>query len=108
MKKYFLVSILLLLGTMLGTATAQIITGKVTDPSRQPIDGATVVLQTPDSIFVEATITNADGTFLLNHQPAHYRLLFKTCCMNRRRKKAQGLMPVRLHCNRKTTHFRKS
>ena len=39
MKKYFLVSILLLLGTMLGTATAQTITGKVTDPSRQPIDG---------------------------------------------------------------------
>ncbi|WP_417121541.1 carboxypeptidase-like regulatory domain-containing protein, partial [Phocaeicola plebeius] len=71
MKKYFLVSILLLLGTMLGTATAQTISGKVTDPSRQPIDGATVVLQTPDSIFVEATITNADGTFLLNHQPAH-------------------------------------
>ena len=77
MKKYFLVSILLLLGTMLGTATAQTITGKVTDPSRQPIDGATVVLQTPDSIFVEATITNANGTFLLNHQPAHYRLLFQ-------------------------------
>lgn len=39
MKKYFLVSILLLLCTMLGTATAQTITGKVTDPSRQPIDG---------------------------------------------------------------------
>lgn len=51
MKKYFLVSILLLLGTMLGTATAQTISGKVTDPSRQPIDGATVVLQTPDSIL---------------------------------------------------------
>ena len=44
MKKYFLVSILLLLGTMLGTATAQTITGKVTDPSRQPIDGAMQVL----------------------------------------------------------------
>ena len=77
MKKYFLVSILLLLGTMLGTATAQTISGKVTDPSRQPIDGATVVLQTPDSIFVEATITDVDGTFLLNHQPTHYRLLFQ-------------------------------
>ena len=77
MKKYFLVSILLLLCTMLGTATAQTISGKVTDPSRQPIDGATVVIQTPDSIFVEATITNADGTFLLNHQPARYRLLFQ-------------------------------
>jgi len=77
MKKYFLVSILLLLGTMLGTATAQTITGKVTDPSNQPIDGATVVLQTLDSVFVEATITNTDGTFLLNHQPTRYRLLFQ-------------------------------
>ena len=77
MKKYFLVSILLLLGTLLGTATAQTITGKVTDPSNQPIDGATVVLQTLDSVFVEATITNTDGTFLLNHQPTRYRLLFQ-------------------------------
>lgn len=77
MKKYFLVSILLLLGTMLGTATAQTITGKVTAPSHQPIDGATVVLQTLDSVFVEATITNTDGTFLLNHQPTRYRLLFQ-------------------------------
>lgn len=77
MKKYFLVSILLLLGTLLGTATAQSITGKVIDPSDQPIDGATVILQTIDSVFVEATITNTDGTFLLNHQPTRYRLLFQ-------------------------------
>ena len=90
MKKYFLVSILLLLGTMLGTATAQTITGKVTDPSRQPIDGATVVLQTPDSIFVEATITNADGTFLLNHQPAHYRLLFQHLLYEPQKKEGTG------------------
>ena len=48
MKKYFLVSILLLLGTMLGTASAQTISGKVTDPSLQTIAGAEVVLQTPD------------------------------------------------------------
>lgn len=68
---------MLLLGTMLGTVTAQTITGKVTDPSHQPIDGATVVLQTLDSVFVEATITNTDGTFLLNHQPTRYRLLFQ-------------------------------
>lgn len=83
-------SILLLLGTMLGTATAQTITGKVIDPSRQPIDGATVVLQTPDSIFVEATITNADGTFLLNHQPAHYRLLFQHLLYEPQEKEGTG------------------
>lgn len=90
MKKYFLVSILLLLGTMLGTATAQTITGKVTDPSHQPIDGATVVLQTLDSVFVEATITNTDGTFLLNHQPTRYRLLFQHLLYETLKKEGSG------------------
>lgn len=90
MKKYFLVSILLLLGTMLGTATAQTITGKVTDPSNQPIDGATVVLQTLDSVFVEATITNTDGTFLLNHQPTRYRLLFQHLLYETLKKEGSG------------------
>lgn len=90
MKKYFLASILLLLGTLLGTATAQTITGKVTDPSNQPIDGATVVLQTIDSVFVEATITNTDGTFLLNHQPTRYRLLFQHLLYETQEKEGSG------------------
>lgn len=81
---------MLLLGTMLGTATAQTITGKVTDPSNQPIDGATVVLQTLDSVFVEATITNTDGTFLLNHQPTRYRLLFQHLLYETLKKEGSG------------------
>lgn len=54
---------------MLGTATAQTIQGKVTTSEGKPIDGATVVLQTLDSTFVDATITETDGSFLLSQEP---------------------------------------
>ena len=43
MKTYFLMNIVLFLGTMLGTVTAQTIQGKVTTSEGKPIDGATVV-----------------------------------------------------------------
>ncbi|WP_300728950.1 outer membrane beta-barrel family protein [uncultured Bacteroides sp.] len=59
----------------IATAAAQHISGKVTDPQQQPVDGATVILQTVDSTFVDAVITEPDGSFLLNHQPDAYRLI---------------------------------
>lgn len=82
MKTYFLTNILLLLGTMFGTATAQTIQGKVTTSEGKPIDGATVVLQTLDSTFVDATITETDGSFLLSQEPEHYRLIFQHILYN--------------------------
>lgn len=56
---------------------AQIITGKVTDGKQQPIEGATIVLQAMDSTYIDASISNLDGTFLLNHQPEQYRLVIQ-------------------------------
>lgn len=56
-------------------AQAQTITGKITDERQQPIDGATIVLQTTDSTYVGASVSNADGTFTLNSQPEEYRLI---------------------------------
>ena len=53
---------------------AQYITGKITDSQEQPVDGATIVLQTIDSIYINASISNPDGTFILNNQPEEYRL----------------------------------
>lgn len=55
----------------------QTITGKVVDAKHQPIDGATIVLQTLDSTYIHASISNPDGTFLLNKQPAEYRLIIQ-------------------------------
>lgn len=59
------------------TLAAQNITGKVTGTGQQPVDGATVILQTTDSIFMDAVITEADGSFILNHQPENYRLIIQ-------------------------------
>ena len=62
---------------------AQTITGKIVDSNQQPIDGATIVLQTMDSVYIGASISNTDGVFLLNHHPEQYRsivqhLIYKT------------------------------
>ena len=76
MKIYFLMSIFLLAGGS-GSLTAQTVSGKVVNTEQQPIDGATIILQTSDSTFVDATISNADGNFVFNHQPEAYRLIFQ-------------------------------
>ena len=54
---------------------AQDITGKVTDNKNQPVDGATIVLQAIDSTYINASISNTDGTFVLDSQPEEYRLI---------------------------------
>lgn len=77
MKKQIFIITLLFLFLATGTATAQTITGKVTDTRAQSIDGATVVLQTIDSTFVDAAITDSTGCFKFNQQPVAYRLIFQ-------------------------------
>ena len=59
----------------LGVLNAQSIKGCVKDSVGSPVDGATVILQTADSVFVDATITDTCGVFCLHFQPSHYRLV---------------------------------
>lgn len=61
----------------ISTINAQTITGKIVNTHQQPIDGVTIVLQTRDSIYIDAIISNLDGTFRLNHQPEQYRLIIQ-------------------------------
>lgn len=77
MKKQIIIILLLFLFSAIETATAQAITGKVTDADAHPIDGATVILQTADSTFVDAAITDTAGCFRFDKQLAAYRLLFQ-------------------------------
>ena len=77
MEKQIFIITLLFLFLATGTATAQTISGKVTDTNAHPIDGATVVLQTMDSTFVDAVITDSTGYFKFNRQPIPYRLIFQ-------------------------------
>ncbi|KIO46826.1 outer membrane beta-barrel family protein [Sanguibacteroides justesenii] len=55
----------------------QTITGKVIDNEQQPIAGATIVLQTIDSIYISAVISDTNGVFILNNQPKEYRLIIQ-------------------------------
>ena len=77
MKKQILITGLLFLLSAFHTAAAQTLVGKVTDADAHPVDGATVVLQTADSAFVDAVITDSAGCFLFNRRPAVYRLIFQ-------------------------------
>ncbi len=56
---------------------AQGIRGVVVDQHREPVDGVAVVLQTPDSVFLDATITDPDGQFVFDREPGQYILYFQ-------------------------------
>ena len=69
--------IILTFGVFIGHASidAQTIQGTVTGSDREPVDFATVVLQTTDSVYVNSTITDSEGKFLLSVKSPDYRLI---------------------------------
>ncbi|WP_099465659.1 outer membrane beta-barrel family protein [Parabacteroides provencensis] len=78
MKRIFYSSLLILSITCNGILTAQNIHGKIVDNQKQPIDGATIVLQTLDSTYVDAVISDSLGLFCFNQPAEHtYRLLLQ-------------------------------
>ena len=74
MRTYFLLSILLFMSV---ASNAQGISGKVTDTRQQPVDAATVILQLPDSTFVDVMITDSTGIFHFSARPDRYRLIIQ-------------------------------
>ena len=56
---------------------AQTIKGKVVNITNQPIDYATVVLQTTDSVYINSTITDTLGIFEIKSELAEYRLVLQ-------------------------------
>ncbi|MDR0794809.1 MAG: carboxypeptidase-like regulatory domain-containing protein, partial [Tannerella sp.] len=54
---------------------AQTITGKVVDTHNEPVEFATVVLLTSDSLFVNAGISDSIGVFTFRNEMPAYRIL---------------------------------
>ena len=82
MKRTIYYMILCLLMS-LGEIMAQGISGKVMDGKEQPVDGVAVVLQTLDSVYVDAVVTDTLGDFRLNHPlDQSYRLIFQHILYN--------------------------
>ena len=47
----------------------QTISGKVIDNEQQPIVGATIILQSIDSTYISASVSDSNGEFILNKEP---------------------------------------
>lgn len=77
--KRILYCMMFLLVTGNGMLIAQnTISGQVTDKENDPVEGVAVVLQTLDSVYIDAVITDSLGIFNLNHKADQtYRLLFQ-------------------------------
>ena len=67
----------MLLSAVLSCAVvaAQNITGRVVDIDNAPVDGASVVLQTADSVLVDVALTAPDGGFSFATQLSAYRII---------------------------------
>lgn len=65
-------------------------TGKVIDTNQQPVEGATIVMQLPDSTYLGATISAADGTFILEPEPENYQLIIQHLLYKTRQVKGQA------------------
>ena len=82
MKRTIYYMILCLLMS-LGEIMAQGISGKVMDGKEHPVDGVAVILQTLDSVYVDAVVTDTLGDFRLNHPlDQSYRLIFQHILYN--------------------------
>lgn len=72
--KYLIACISLLL---VSYSQAREIKGTVVDSQKNVIVGTSIVLQTPDSIFVDACITDAEGHFSFKKEMDNYRLIIQ-------------------------------
>ena len=75
MKNIIILGIYLLICTATTVSYAQSISGKVIDKSGNPIYAATVILQKNDSTFIEAVITDENGSFSFTNMINPYRIV---------------------------------
>ncbi len=75
MKQIVILTVSLLLAVT--RLAAQEVKGRVMDKDQQPIEGATVVMQTPDSVFVDGVVTDSLGRFVFHRDLKQYRLIFQ-------------------------------
>lgn len=59
------------------TAIGQTVTGRIVDEQQQPVAGVAVVMQTPDSVYVDAVASDLEGRFAIASDVRPYRLLFQ-------------------------------
>lgn len=64
-------------------------TGKITDTKQQPVEGATIVMQQPDSTYLGAAISAPDGTFVFEQESDSYLLIIQHLLYHAKQVKGQ-------------------
>ena len=65
-------------------------TGKIVYTNQEPIEGATIIMQLPDSTYLGAAISAANGTFVLEPEPESYQLIVQHLLYQTRLVKGQA------------------
>lgn len=74
--------VLMIMIAITATMQAQTIKGYVVDSNRQPVEYATVVLQSPDSVYVGSAMTDSVGCFRFQSELNPYRLIIQHLLYN--------------------------
>lgn len=78
MKKIFYLALVICMSITLHAQNGYTTTsGRVIGNDSIPLPGVAVIMQNADSVYLDATITNADGHFSLKHPGCSYILLFQ-------------------------------
>lgn len=80
MKHFFTIISIIIFSAY--TLQAQNIKGRIIDANSQPVDYATVVLQTPDSMYINSAITDTLGYFSFESSQKQYRLIIQHLLYN--------------------------
>ena len=75
----------------------QTISGKVIDNEQQPIVGATIILQSIDSTYISASVSDSNGEFILNKEPEEYRLVIQHLSYQTKQITALQLLRIQLN-----------
>lgn len=85
MKEYITLKAALFFAVMMSWSASMMgqgINGIVVDSNRTPVSSATVVLQTADSVFVDATVSKEDGSFAFSNSDVPFILTVQHIAYN--------------------------
>lgn len=83
------IMILILFLGNIGISQAQTITGKIINDDQQPVEGATIIMQLPDSTYIDAAVSVHDGSFVLEHETDSYILIIQHILYHTKQVKGQ-------------------
>ena len=76
--KFIFFFLLLVISHYIASSQLNVIESRIVNPDQKPIEYATVILQDSQVKYIDGTITDSTGYFIIKHLPAgNYRLIIQ-------------------------------